>query len=162
MITEIAQRILNVLEDNHIPHKILPHDEPVFTIETASRQRDVVTETMVKSILLRESRKQDPRYAMGCVPGHLQVHPQAVRAALPAEWRRLTFASSEEITAVTTYIMGAVAPLCLPPEFPVVFDETLTRLDTVSISGGDPEYGIELMAADLISLINPIIASITR
>ena len=162
MITEIAQRILNILEENQIPHKILPHEEPVFTIETASRQRDVVAETMVKSILLRESRKQAPRYAMGCVPGHRQVHPQAVRAALPTEWRRLTFATKEEITAVTTYIMGAVAPLCLPPEIPIIFDESFTRLTTVSISSGDPEFGIELAANDLIHLVNPHIAPITR
>ncbi|MBE2225120.1 MAG: YbaK/EbsC family protein [Anaerolineae bacterium] len=162
MITEIAQRILNILEEKQIPHKILPHDEPVFTIETAARQRDVVAETMVKSILLRESRHQAPRYVMGCVPGHLQVHPQAVRAALPSEWRRLTFASKEEITAVTTYIMGAVSPLCLPPEVPVIFDEAFTQLTAVSISSGDPGFGIELAASDLIRLVNPLIAPITH
>jgi Ala-tRNA(Pro) deacylase len=162
MTTEIAQRILQLLEERHIPYKILSHDEPVFTIETASQQRDVVTEKMVKSILLRESRREEPRYAMACVPGHLQVHPQAVRAVLPSDWRRLTFASSEEITAVTTFIMGAVAPLCLLPEIPIVFDQTFPRLDTISISSGDPEFGIELTAADLIRLVNPILAPITR
>ena len=162
MITEIAQHILNILEEKQIPHKILPHEEPVFTIETAARQRDVVTETMVKSILLRESRHQAPRYAMGCVPGHMQVHPQAVRAVLPPEWKRLTFASKEEITAVTTYIMGAVSPLCLPPNIPIIFDEAFMELTAVSISSGDPEFGIELAASDLIRLVNPIIAPITR
>ena len=162
MTTAIAQRIFTLLKENNIPHKILPHDEPVFTIETAAQQRDVAAETMVKSILLRESRKDTPRYAMSCVPGHLPVHPQAVRAVLPPEWKRLTFASKEEITAVTTYIMGAVSPLCLPPDIPIVFDETFTQITAVSISSGDPEFGIELATSDLIHLVNPIIAPITR
>jgi prolyl-tRNA editing enzyme YbaK/EbsC (Cys-tRNA(Pro) deacylase) len=74
----------------------------------------------------------------------------------------LTFASKEEITAVTTYIMGAVSPLCLPPDIPIIFDETFTQITAVSISSGDPEFGIELAASDLIHLVNPIIAPITR
>ena len=79
---------------------------------TAAAQRGVVMEEMVKSILLRETGTD--RYVMACVLGEDRLDAQAVRPFLPTPYRRLTFATGEEITAVTGYTKGAIAPLCLP------------------------------------------------
>jgi prolyl-tRNA editing enzyme YbaK/EbsC (Cys-tRNA(Pro) deacylase) len=154
----VTTRIIQHLDSQGIPYRVLPHSEPVFTVEMAAAQRGVVLEEMVKSILLRERRTQ--RFVMACVPGDTQLNPQAVRENLPGDWRRLSFASAEEITAITGYIQGSVAPLCLPEHIPVVFDEAFARCANVNISSGDPMAGLELAASDLIRLCNPIIAPI--
>lgn len=138
--------------------------EPVFTVEMAATQRGVILEEMVKSILLRERRKH--RFVMACVTGNARLDPKAVREHLPGEWKRLSFASAEEIKTVTGYTMGAVAPLCLSEDIPVVFDIAISHCIKVNISSGDPMAGLELDAADLVELsgatLGPITAPGTR
>ncbi|MGB7875524.1 MAG: YbaK/EbsC family protein [Anaerolineales bacterium] len=48
---------------------------------------------------------------MACVTGDDRLDPQAVREHLSGEWKRFSFATAEEIKAVTGYTKGAVAPL---------------------------------------------------
>ena len=156
----INTKITQLFDSLSIPYQILPHAEPVFTVEMAAAQRGVVLEEMVKSILLRERRNQ--RFVMACVTGDARLDPQAVRKHLPGEWKRLSFATAEEINTVTGYVKGAVAPLCLPDNVPVVFDEAFSRCDKVNISSGDPMAGIELEASDLIRLSGAILAPIAE
>lgn len=145
----LTTKITQLLDASHTPYRVLPHAEPVFTVETAAAQRGVVLEEMVKSILLRDKER---RYVMACVRGPDRLDPQAVRAYLPAEWKRLTFASAAEIRSVTGYVQGAVAPLCLPAAVPVIFDEAIAACAKVNISSGDPLAGLELASADLARL----------
>lgn len=155
----IETPVTRLFQEKNIRFRLLPHDEPVFTVEAAAAQRGVVEEEMVKSILLREKTGQK-RYVLACVLGHRRLDPKAVRAVLPDDWRRLTFATAEEITAVTGFIQGAVAPLCLPPDFPVIFDREIAHCRQVNISSGDPLAGLELDPTDLIHLAGAVCAQI--
>jgi prolyl-tRNA editing enzyme YbaK/EbsC (Cys-tRNA(Pro) deacylase) len=87
-----------------------------------------------------------------------------VRAHLPVAdgWKRLTFATADEIREVTGYVQGAVAPLCLPDDVPVIFDETIAGLQKVNISSGDPMAGLELDPQDLIRLADAQMATIAE
>jgi len=143
----LKTRVTRILDAHQVVYRVLPHGEPVFTVEAAARQRGVVREEMVKSILLRD---RDGRYVMACVPGDARLDPKAVRAQLPEEWKRLTFASGEEIQAVTGCVQGAVAPLGLPEGVPVIFDPSIAQFKKVNISSGDPMAGLELDPQDLI------------
>jgi Cys-tRNA(Pro)/Cys-tRNA(Cys) deacylase len=71
-------------------------------------------------------------------------------------------ASRDEILEVTGYVQGAVAPLCLPEEVAVVFDEVIGDLERVNISSGDPMGGLELRPSDLIRLAKATLAPIAR
>ena len=159
----IRTKITDLLDAYGIAYRRLEHTEPVFTVEAAAAQRGVVPEEMVKSILLRE-KAQPRRYVMACIIGSARLDPQAVRAHLPAEedWKRLTFATAEEILAVTGYIQGAVAPLCLPAEIPVIFDEAIAHCTKVNISSGDLMLGLELNQEDLTRLANARFAPIAN
>ena len=113
-------------------------------------------------ILLREKKKNNRRYVMACVLGHTRLNPQAVRDHLPPEdnWKRLSFANAQEITAITGYVQGAVAPLGLPQNIPIIFDEAIARCENVNISSGDPMAGLELKPEDLIRLTGAELAPI--
>jgi Cys-tRNA(Pro)/Cys-tRNA(Cys) deacylase len=153
-------QITDLLDAQNIPYRLLPHSEPVFTVEAAAAQRGVDALEMVKSILLREKSGMK-RYVMACVLGQERLDPKAVRRFLgEEEWRRLTFASAAEITAVTGFVQGAVAPLCLPEELRVIFDETIVTCRKVNISSGDPMAGLELDPHDLLRLANADLAKI--
>lgn len=93
MATVLHTHITELLDAVGIPYRWLPHAEPVFTVEAAARQRGVVLEEMVKSVLLRDRRGH---FAMACVPGTARVDLKAVQAALGAGWRRFHFATPEE------------------------------------------------------------------
>ncbi len=142
--------MVEILEAHGILYKLLPHESPVFTVEEAVRQRDVLIEEMVKSILLRDKKQQ---YVMACVRGDERVDPKAVREHAGDErFLRLQFATAEEIEQVTGCVMGAVAPIGLPPEVPVLFDVALQPCMRYNTSSGDPVAGLELAATDLIAL----------
>lgn len=153
----LKTRITDILDAQGIPYRWLHHAEPVFTVEAAARQRGVVLEEMVKSVLLRDRRGH---HAMACVPGAQRVDLKAVQAALGAGWRRLHFASPEEILAVTGCVMGAVTPIGLPEAVPVIFDTAISRLARCNTSSGDPLAGLELAAADLIRVARGRLAAI--
>ena len=102
------------------------------------------------------------RYVMACVPGNARVDPRAVRANLPGEWGRLHFANAQEILAVTGCVQGAVSPLGLPEDVPVLFDEALASSGRVNISSGDPMAGLELDPKELIRVARARIAQISE
>lgn len=153
-------KVIRLLNAQDVLYRLLPHSEPVYTVEAAAAQRGVVAAEMVKSILLRESKRN--RYVMACVLGPDRLNTQAVRACLAGDWKRLTFATAEEIEAVTGYIQGAVAPLALPEGVPVLFDEAIARCRRVNISSGDPMAGLELDPPALIRLAGAQLAPIAE
>jgi Cys-tRNA(Pro)/Cys-tRNA(Cys) deacylase len=161
-VTGIRTHVLDVLDQHGISYRLLPHTEPVFTVEAAARQRGVVKEEMVKTILLRD---REGHYVVACVTGDARVDPRRVRDALSAgaparQWRRLRFASAEEILAVTGCPMGAVAPVGLPAGLHVLFDEAIPACSKVSISSGHPMLGLELDPQDLLRVTGARLAAI--
>ena len=153
-------KVTQLLDELSIPYKRLPHSEAVFTMEAAAAQRGVVPNEMLKSILLRD---KDHNYVMACVLGYGQLDPKKVRALFPAgTFRRLTFASAEEITNQIGYIKGAVAPLGLPDHIPLVIDHNITKLERINTSSGDHLLGIELATADLLTITTPKLADVQK
>ncbi|MEM7031319.1 MAG: YbaK/EbsC family protein [Chloroflexota bacterium] len=156
----IQTKITALLDQHQVSYRVLPHQKPVFTIAEAAAQRGVVREEMVKSILLREGKRD--RFVMACLLGDARLDPKAVRTYLDEDWRRLTFATAEDILTITGYTQGAVAPLCLPEEVPVIFDEAIADCDNVNISSGDLMAGLELKGTDLIRLAGAVLGNIVR
>jgi len=152
-------KITQLLDAHQIPYRLLPHNQPVFTVEAAAQQRGVVEEEMVKSILLRD---KVGHYVMACVLGQARLDPKAVRVHMPPDWKRLYFASAEEIQTVTGCVQGAVAPLFLPEDVPVIFDEAVALQKKVNISSGDPMAGLELDPHDLIRVTAAQLAPIAE
>ena len=152
-------RVVETLDRQGIPYRLLPHGREVFTVEEAAKQRDVLMEEMVKSILLRDKRR---RYVMACVRGDMRVDPKAVRAVLADGFGRLQFASAGEIREITGSVQGAVAPVGLPDEVPVVCDEVIARCERVNLSSGDPAMGLEMKGSDLLAVSRATIAAIAE
>jgi Cys-tRNA(Pro)/Cys-tRNA(Cys) deacylase len=160
---ERNNKVVDFLDARGIEYRRLHFSGPAPTVEALVREQGVVLEEMVKSILLRE-QPFPRRYVMACVVGDARLDPRAVRASLPqsAGWKRLTFASAEEIRAVTGFAPGVVAPVCLPAGIPVVFDEAIVRCERVNIASGDEMLGLELSREDLVRLARPRFAVITK
>lgn len=157
MPRSISTKITKLLDDRGIAFRLLRHDKPAFTVDDAARERGVDKKEMVKCILLRD---KDAHYVMACVPGNVGVDPKAVRKHMPASWKRLYFASEEEISNVTGCRKGAVAPIGLPETVPVIFDVGILECSKVNISSGEPTAGLELDPKDLAEICRASMAAI--
>lgn len=149
-------KITSLLDSRGIKYRLLPHSKPVFTCEDAARERGVPLDEMIKCILLVDKQK---RYFLACMTSEKRVDTQKVRDLVDCS--RLSFASGEEIEDVLGYKMGAIPPLLLKTEIPILFDNGIVNKSKINISSGDPSAGLELNSGDLISLVNPKIGEIT-
>ncbi|MFQ5942456.1 MAG: aminoacyl-tRNA deacylase [Anaerolineales bacterium] len=150
--------LIRSLDELGISYRLLPHDEPVFTVDAAAEQRGVIKEEMVKSILLYDRKG---KHVMACVTGDVRLDPHAVRAHLGEGWGRLSFATAEQIEEVAGFVQGAVAPVGLPDHLPVLFDQGIAECEKVNISSGDPMAGLELATEDLFRVAGAQLAQIS-
>lgn len=151
--------VTRLLDAHQIPYRVLAHSEALFTVAEVAAQRGVRIDEIVKSILLRDKKG---KFVMACVTGECRVDPKAVRACMPAEWKRLSFASPEQVLAITGYVKGAVTPLGLPEELPVIFDRAIASRQMVNLSSGNLHAGVELEPGALIRLAGARLADIAK
>ncbi|SHF57080.1 aminoacyl-tRNA deacylase [Vibrio gazogenes] len=157
MNPNLDTQILEFLRQQQVPHRLLLQQEAAVTIEAAAILRGIRPAQMVKCVLLRDMSE---RYALACVPGHLSVDPKKVRSYLG--WRRMTCATSDQVLQVTGYPVGAVTPLLLKTNMPILFDPVISQESEITISSGDLHAGIAIQAKDLLQLVQPVIFSIHR
>jgi prolyl-tRNA editing enzyme YbaK/EbsC (Cys-tRNA(Pro) deacylase) len=74
----------------------------------------------------------------------------------------MTCASVSEVTAITGYEIGTIAPLLLSSPIPIFFDSSLQSKNTITISSGNKLAGISLNILDLMRLCAPRIADISK
>ncbi|MDW6002942.1 aminoacyl-tRNA deacylase [Vibrio mangrovi] len=153
----LETKVLHFLRQQQISHRLLPQKEAAVTIESVAMLRGIRPAQMVKCVLLRD---MGDRYALACVPGHLSVDPKKVRACLG--WRRMTCAASDKVLQITGYPVGAVAPLLLKTEIPILFDPEITQEQEITISSGHLQAGIAMQVQDLLDLVHPLVTSIHR
>lgn len=142
---EFHSPVMRILDASHVEFRMLPHKRVAKTVRMAAAERRVPAEEMVKCILLKDKRG---KFVLACLTGEADLDVQRVREHVPG-YARLSFASSEEITAITGYELGSVAPFSLHAAIPVVLDEAVGRCERVNISSGDPRLGLELARTEL-------------
>ena len=150
-------KITELLESKKIAFKLLPCSKPVFTCEEAAQQRGISINEMIKCILLVD---KDKKYFLACLQGNKQLDSNKVREIVNC--KRLSFSSKEEIQEILGYTMGAVPPLLLKNQIPIIFDTEIKSLNNCNICAGIPDAGLELKASDLISLVNPLFGNIGK
>ena len=150
-------KITQLLDSKGIKYRLLPHKKPVFTCEDAAEERDVPLNEMIKCILLVDKKK---KYFLICMTSEKMVDTQKIRDMMGCS--RLSFASEQEIEEILGYKMGAIPPLLLKTEVPILFDNGIMKKNKVNISSGDPNVGLELNPRDLIPLIKPRFGSIIK
>ena len=150
-------KITQLLDSKGIKYKLLPHERPVFTCEDAAKERNVPLNEMIKCILLFDKKKH---YFLACISADKMIDTQKVRDMMNCS--RLSFASEQEIEEILGYKMGAIPPLLLKTEIPIIFDNGIMRKESVNISSGDPKAGLELNPGHLIPLIKPRFGDIVK
>lgn len=76
--------------------------------------------------------------------------------------KRVRMASPEEVLELTGYAAGGVPPIGLPHPIPVVMDEGVLGQRIVYGGGGDDRTLLRISVQELVRVVTPAIASVTR
>ena len=145
------------LDQQQVNYRLLMQSKPTTSIEETAQERGIDASQMVKCILLKDMGNQ---YALACTAGDRSVAPKKVRSVLNC--RRMTCVSLADVETITGFKAGCVGPLALKRYMPIIFDPSIQKNSTVTISSGDRMAGVALDPNDLMALCAPIVADISR
>jgi Cys-tRNA(Pro) deacylase len=127
-----------------IPHTVFQHSGQVNSLEQAAQERNQRPEQVVRSILFRLAGDE---YLMALVAGPKQISWKTLRKYVGQS--RLTMASEEEVSAVTSYRIGTVSPFGLPRPVRILIDQGVLRETEISIGSGRRGTAILMKSIDL-------------
>jgi len=134
-------------------HRFIEFDEPVKTVDQAARKVDV--EQIVKSIVLVDSNNTP---LLVILPAKNRISYRKVKALLSVKDVRL--ANEEEVLAYSGYPVGGVPPFNMLKR--ALVDREILKNHTAIAGGGDINKLVELHTKDIIEILKPTIADLTR
>jgi Cys-tRNA(Pro) deacylase len=154
-LSSFSNKVTKFLDDKKIGYTLIMHSKAVFTVEEAAKERGVIKDEMVKSIVVTDGHD----VFLACVPGDKRLDLEKLRAYLKSG--RLSLARAPDVMKFTGYEVGAVTPLLLKNPLRVVFDIDFKYKTNLSVSTGSHSAGVILSSKDLFGLVNPEFAMIS-
>ncbi len=130
-------------------HRFIEFDEPVRTVEEASRK--VSADRIIKSIVLIGS---DKKPILAILPAKKKISYKKIKTLLKVKDVRL--AQPDEVLEHSGYPVGGVPPFNKINR--ILLDPTIQRNARSIAGGGDPDKLVELETRDILEFLDPIIA----
>ena len=127
-----------------IPYHIFVHDQAPDSLEEAARQRNQLPEQVIRSILFKQHNAD---FFMVLMAGPGQISWQKLRSALRVS--RISMASEEQVLEVTGYKVGAVSPFGLARSVRILADDSVFRVEDISLGSGVRGVAILMKSNDL-------------
>lgn len=83
-------------------------------------------------------------------------------AAKVIQVKSIVMIPQKELLPLTGYIHGGCSPVGMKKSFPIVFDDSVLRHDTIYVSGGKIGLQIEINPTDLIRVVDGTTAKIIK
>jgi prolyl-tRNA editing enzyme YbaK/EbsC (Cys-tRNA(Pro) deacylase) len=134
-------------------HRFIKFSEPVKTVEQAAEK--VQVEKIAKSIVMLDS---DGAPLVAIIPAQSKVGRKKIKQLLAV--KDVCLASPEQVLAHSGYPAGGVSPFNNIKR--VLLDSKLLPNETVIVGGGDIDKLMEIRTKDIVEVLNPRIADITK
>lgn len=138
-----------------VEHRVIDTG-PVSSLEEAARLRGVPPSAVIKTMVVRRT---DDDYIFVLVPGDRVIDWPKLRTTLGE--RRLSMPDADEAFEATGYQRGTITPLGASRNWPVYADESLIKGE-VSIGGGAFGISITVDGAELVRIIDAVVADLTK
>jgi prolyl-tRNA editing enzyme YbaK/EbsC (Cys-tRNA(Pro) deacylase) len=149
MSSPILQSIRELLTAEGIAFREV-HHEPTFTSEESARARGEELRTGGKALVLRG----EDEFALFVLPADRKIDSGAVRRTLG--WKKLRFASREELLELTGLVPGSVPPFGRPVlPFALYVDTGITENERIAFNAGSLTDSIILSVADYLRVGAP-------
>lgn len=142
MMTASEQQVLEAVNALDIPYELITID-PVYADTAAFCEHYGYPQEQSGNTIIVASKKEPKKFAACVVLATTQLDVnRRVKQLLGGG--RASFASAEDMQAVTGMQMGGVTPFALPAELPLYVDARIMQLDWVILGGGGRSLKIKL------------------
>lgn len=111
-----------------------------------------------KTLLAQVTFGQTTASVVGIVPVSAQLSLKELAAAVGG--KRAEMCAPEAAERITGYVVGGISPFGQKKRLRTVIDETCELSDTIFVSGGRRGLDLELAPADLIRVLDAVVAPI--
>jgi Cys-tRNA(Pro)/Cys-tRNA(Cys) deacylase len=145
-----ADRALSAMVAAGVPHSVTRHG-PVSSLEEAAAARGVLPSAVIKTLVVRRAGDD---FLLVLVPGDRGISWPKLRSLLGVS--RLSMPDADAARAASGYERGTITPFGARGSWPVVADERIADMATVSIGGGAPGVAFTLTGADLLAALGTL------
>jgi prolyl-tRNA editing enzyme YbaK/EbsC (Cys-tRNA(Pro) deacylase) len=139
-----VERVAQTLRDARVESRIEAMDEQTATAADAAKAVGCGLAQIVKSLLF----SCDDKWVLAMVPGDRRADRVKIAALVDAG--KASTAGPGDVSRVTGYPPGGVAPFPLPGVHAVFMEQTMLSHDLVWIGAGSPRHVAALTPADLV------------
>ena len=144
----VFDRVESLLKQHGVAFQVLRH-EPVYTSEEAARVRGTPLASGAKALIV----KGEEGFVMFVVPADRKLDSRAVRRV--KNWRKLRFATREEVQALTGLAPGSIPPFGSLFGLPTLCDERLGENETINFNAGDHSISVSMRYAGYVVAEKP-------
>ena len=148
MPLSVFERVEILLNQHEIVFQVLRH-EPVYTSEEAARVRGTPLASGAKALVC----KGESAFVMFVLPADRKLDSNVARRA--KGWRKLRFASREEVLELTGLAPGSIPPFGSLFGLPTLCDERLGENEVINFNAGDHSISVSMSYADYVRVENP-------
>lgn len=148
MTQNVFSRVENLLTERGIAFDVLRHD-PVFTSQEAAEIRGTPLSSGAKALVC----KADGRFVMFVMPADLRLASKLVRRS--HGWRKLRFASREEVAEMTGLEPGSIPPFGSLFDLPTLCDQRLSENPSINFNAGDHGISVSMRYEDFVGVEDP-------
>jgi Ala-tRNA(Pro) deacylase len=148
MSPSVFERVESLLAPQGVDYKVLRH-EPVYTSEQAARVRGTPLASGAKALIC----KGEDTFVMFVLPADRKLDSAASRRA--CGWRKLRFASREEIVQLTDLLPGSIPPFGSLFGLRTLCDQRLSENEFINFNAGDHSISISMSYADYVRVEKP-------
>jgi Ala-tRNA(Pro) deacylase len=144
----VFQRVEAFLRERGVPFSVMRH-APVYTSQEAAQVRGTPLASGAKALVC----KGDDALVMFVVPADRKLDSKAIRR--DRGWRKLRFASREEVLEITGLEPGSIPPFGSLFGLPTFCDTRLGENEKINFNAGDHSISISLGYADYLRAESP-------
>ena len=148
MSPSIFDQVQSLLNQYGIAFNVLRH-EPVYTSEEAAQIRGTPLASGAKALVC----KGDERFVMFVVPADRKLDSRSVRR--DQGWRKLRFATREEVAELTGLAPGAIPPFGSLFGLPTMCDRRLGESEVINFNAGDHGISVSMRYEDYLLVEKP-------
>jgi Ala-tRNA(Pro) deacylase len=152
MPVSVFEQVESLLAQHGVAYQVLRH-EPVYTSEEAARVRGTPLASGAKALIC----KGDETLVMFVVPADRKLDSHAVRRA--KGWRKLRFATREEVTELTGLSPGSIPPFGSLFGLATLCDQRLVSNEVINFNAGDHSISVSMRYADYVQVEKPTLGT---
>jgi Ala-tRNA(Pro) deacylase len=154
-MSDCFDRVESLLKQHGIVFQVLRH-EPVYTSEQAARVRGTPLASGAKALIC----KGDETFVMFVLPADRKLQSQAVRRS--RGWRKLRFASREEVMQMTGLAPGSIPPFGSLFGLPTLCDQRLGQNEVINFNAGDHGISVSMRYVDYLQVEKPELGTLAE